>query len=88
MGDSLRHAMCESRCVQYSYNNDINKMFKFVGTESLLSWRDQSRYVFSLTNSPFEMGQGCGQLRSVKRAQQVNSFFHSVYKIVHIYVSP
>ena len=35
----------------------------------------------------FLIGLGCGQLRSVKHAQQVNSFFHSVSKIVHIYFS-
>ena len=37
---------------------------------------------------PLEMGLVCGQLRSVKHAQQINSFFHSGSKIVHIYFSP
>ena len=41
-----------------------------------------------ISKTPFEMELGCGQLRSVKHAQQVNSFFHSGSKVVHIYFSP
>ena len=66
----------------------LNEITGYVTLRQTHTWGDQSLYDLSLTNPPFEMGLGCGQLRSVKHAQQVNSFFHSVSKIVHIYFSP
>ena len=40
-----------------------------------------------ISKFPPQMGLGCGQLRLVKHAQQVNSFSYSGSKIVHIYFS-
>ena len=43
---------------------------------------------FLINKFPFWDGAGLWPIRSVKHAEQGNSFFHSASKIVHIYFSP